>query len=71
MYQKWSYCVNCLLSGAIVRIGGAQKRADGVAGAKYSVGLFVLGTSTVTARSVPVHQLSNRIVGDSFRKWIG
>ena len=29
--------MNCLLSGAIVRIGGAQKRADGVAGAKYSV----------------------------------
>ena len=28
--------MNCLLSGAIVRIGGAQKRADGVAGAKYS-----------------------------------
>ena len=25
-------------SGAIIRIGGAQKRADGVAGAKYSVG---------------------------------
>jgi len=36
MYQKWSYCVNCPLSRAIVRIGGAQKRADGVAGAKYS-----------------------------------
>lgn len=29
--------MNCLLSGAIIRIGGAQKRADGVAGAKYSV----------------------------------
>lgn len=30
--------MNCLLSGAIIRIGGAQKRADGVAGAKYSAG---------------------------------
>ena len=29
--------MNCLLSGAIIRIGGAQKRADGVAGAKYSI----------------------------------
>lgn len=29
--------MNCLLSRAIVRIGGAQKRADGVASAKYSV----------------------------------
>ena len=28
--------MNCLSSGAIVRIGGVQKRADGVAGAKYS-----------------------------------
>lgn len=28
--------MNCPLSRAIVRIGGAQKRADGVAGAKYS-----------------------------------
>lgn len=28
--------MNCLLIGAIVRIGGAQKRADGVADAKYS-----------------------------------
>ncbi len=28
--------MNCLLSGAITRMGGAQKRADGVAGAKYS-----------------------------------
>ena len=34
--------MNCLLSGAIVRIGGAQKRADGVAGAKYSFGMLVV-----------------------------
>ena len=34
--------MNCLLSGAIVRIGGAQKRADGVAGAKYSTSKFIL-----------------------------
>ena len=33
--------MNCLLSGAIVRIGGAQKRADGVAGAKYSASLRI------------------------------
>lgn len=30
-------CQGCLLSGAIIRIGGAQKRADGVSGAKYSI----------------------------------
>lgn len=29
--------MNCLFSGAIVCIGGAQKRAGGVASAKYSV----------------------------------
>lgn len=29
--------MNCLFSGAIARIGGAQKRAGGVASAKYSV----------------------------------
>ena len=28
--------MNCLFSGAIVCIGGAQKRAGGVASAKYS-----------------------------------
>lgn len=28
--------MNCLFSGAIARIGGAQKRAGGVASAKYS-----------------------------------
>ena len=28
--------MNCLLSGAIARTGGAQKRAGGVAGAEYS-----------------------------------
>ena len=33
--------MNCLLSGAIVRIGGAQKRADGVAGAKYSTAMLI------------------------------
>ena len=31
--------MNCLFSGAIARIGGAQKRAGGVASAKYSIGL--------------------------------
>ena len=35
--------MNCLLSGAIIRIGGAQKRADGVAGAKYSDDYFTSG----------------------------
>lgn len=29
--------MNCLFSGAIARIGGAQKRAGGVASAKYSI----------------------------------
>ena len=29
--------MNCLFSGAIVCIGGAQKRAGGVASAKYSI----------------------------------
>ena len=29
--------MNCLFSGAIARIGGAQKRAGGVASAKYSL----------------------------------
>lgn len=29
--------MNCLFSGAIARIGGAQKRASGVASAKYSL----------------------------------
>ena len=29
--------MNCLFSGAITRIGGAQKRAGGVASVKYSV----------------------------------
>ena len=28
--------MNCHFGGAISRTGGAQKRADGVAGAKYS-----------------------------------
>ena len=28
--------MNCLFSGAITRIGGAQKRAGGVASVKYS-----------------------------------
>ena len=37
IHQKWSYDVNCLFSGAIARIGGAQKRAGGVASAKYSI----------------------------------
>ena len=31
--------MNCLFSGAIARIGGAQKRAGGVDSAKYSPGL--------------------------------
>ena len=29
--------MKCLLSGAVTRISGAQKRAGGVAGAKYSI----------------------------------
>ena len=32
--------MNCLFSGAITRIGGAQKRAGGVASVKYSVSHF-------------------------------
>ena len=37
--------MNCLFSGAIARIGGAQKRASGVASAKYSI-REILGIST-------------------------
>ena len=37
IYQKWRYDMKCLLTGAVTRISGAQKRAGGVAGAKYSV----------------------------------
>lgn len=40
--------MNCLSSGAIVRIGGVQKRADGVADAKYS--LFLLMGSLFFAK---------------------
>lgn len=29
--------MNCLFSGAITHIGGAQKRAGGVASVKYSI----------------------------------
>lgn len=34
--------MNCLFSGAIACIGGAQKRAGGVASAKYSLTLFAM-----------------------------
>lgn len=37
--------MNCLFSGAIARIGGAQKRAGGVASAKYSKISFLLTKS--------------------------
>ena len=42
--------MNCLFSGAITRIGGAQKCAGGVASVKYSMfrlGLFILGVSAL------------------------
>lgn len=44
--------MNCLLSGAIVRIGGVQKRADGVAGTKYSSILKNAYSSTVFTASL-------------------
>lgn len=33
--------MNCLFSGAITRIGGAQKCAGGVASVKYSVARYI------------------------------
>ncbi len=45
--------MNCQLSGAIICIGGAQKRTGGVASAKYSLiianGGMIEGMRTLTA----------------------
>ena len=50
--------MKCLLTGAVTRISGAQKRAGGVAGAKYS-----LSICNVT-KHYDVNELSENFSGE-------
>lgn len=54
--------MNCLFSGAIARIGGAQKRAGGVASAKYSFASFVFASAVILG----MNKIRNTIMGMIF-----